>query len=257
MRYGICTEMKNAVTVKKLGFDYVEPKVTAIMQMDKSQQKENLQLIADAGISAEAFNNLFPGDIKLAGPDADPNRTEEYLKRAFEALAMFGAKVVVFGSGFSRRCPEGYPFVKAYEQLLGIVRMAGGFGETYKIDVCVEPLSYSETNMINTISEGAVLASLSECQKVRPLADYYHMIANKDRLEHIAVIGDFGHIHIAAGAGRLYPVSREGEYYGTLIHNLLKINYAGRISIEGRTDDMEADGAKALKLLKQLEIEES
>lgn len=253
MKYGICTDFENGDLLKRMGFDYIEPRVVSLVQMSASERKENRQRLADIGLSAEAFNCLFPGDIKLIGPEADLQRIREYLKEALAYAAEFGAKVVVFGSGASRRVPDGYSFAKAYGELCEVYRIAGQIAGENGIDIVVEPLSYSETNMINTIEEGAILAQNVNLPHVRLLADYYHMIANHDNLEHILTIGDFGHIHIAAGAGRLYPLSRDGEYYETLIGNLKAIGYEGRISIEGSTKDMEADGTRALALLKEIE----
>ena len=48
-------------------------------------------------------------------------------------------------------------------------------------------------------------------------------------------------------------MSEEGESYGEFIRALKSAGYDGRISIEGKTDDMERDGARALALLRELE----
>jgi sugar phosphate isomerase/epimerase len=63
-------------------------------------------------------------------------------------------------------------------------------------------------------------------------------------------------MHIAAKAGRRYPVSEEGEQYREFFRELKKIGYNGRMSIEGKTDNIEEDAPKALSLLKKLEQEE-
>ena len=90
---------------------------------------------------------------------------------------------------------------------------------------------------------------------VKLLSDYFHVIANHDNIEDIRAIGEFGHIHIAAGKGRLYPLSEEGEQYREFIGALKAAGYDGRISIEGKTTEIEKDGAAALALLKKLEAE--
>ena len=48
-------------------------------------------------------------------------------------------------------------------------------------------------------------------------------------------------------------MSEEGECYGEFMKALKDIGYDGRISIEGKTEDMETDGVRALALLKELE----
>lgn len=253
MKYGICTGMEQAELLARLGFDYIEPSVASMMQKDAGGRKEDLGRMKASGLAAETFNCLFPGDMTLVGEGADPKAIREYLKNAFAMTAAFEAKAVVFGSGRCRRCPEGYPYQKAYREVVEAYRIAGEEAGRYDIDVVIEPLSRTETNMIHTVAEGAQLMAAVNHPHVKLLADYYHMIANHDSLADIVTIGAFGHIHIAAGAGRFYPLTRDGEYYETLIGNLKAIGYDKRISIEGGTKDMETDGAKALALLKEIE----
>ena len=161
----------------------------------------------------------------------------------------------MFGSGKCRRCPEGYDYRKAYQELIGVYRLTGEIAAEYGITIVIEPLSRAETNMICTMAEGAMLESDVNHPNVKLLSDYFHVIANHDNIEDIRAIGEFGHIHIAAGKGRLYPLSEEGEQYREFIGALKAAGYDGRISIEGKTTEIEKDGAAALALLKKLEAE--
>ena len=119
----------------------------------------------------------------------------------------------------------------------------------------IEPLSRKETNMICTLLEGARLQQSVDNENVGLLADYFHICANHDSVKHIAVIKDFGHIHIASGNGRRYPLPGDRETYGKLFAALYAAGYNGRMSIEGKTENIEQDGAAALAYLKQLEAQ--
>ena len=65
--------------IAKIGFDYIEPTVVSVVQMDSTEYKEALKT-KEAGIGCEVFNVLFPGDIRLIGPETDLYKVEEYLK---------------------------------------------------------------------------------------------------------------------------------------------------------------------------------
>ena len=180
---------------------------------------------------------------------------EIYLEKAMAMIADLNGKVVVFGSGKCRTCPPEVKYLDAYENLDKACRLTGEIAGRYGIRVVIEPLSRKETNMVCTVAEGALLQRNVANDNVGLLADYFHICANHDDLNSIAVIKDFGHIHIASGNGRRYPLPGDGENYGELFAALHTAGYHGRMSIEGKTENIEQDGAAALAYLKQLEAQ--
>lgn len=258
MRYGICTGLDQLELLDELGFDYLEASVTAVMQLSEEECDGYLEQLKGRRITCEAFNILFPKTMELIGVNADRQELTAYLHRAFgriRKLSGIDRPVVVFGSGRCRRCPEGYDYRQAYRELTKVCRLTGEIAAEYGVLVVIEPLSRTETNMICTMAEGAILAADADHPNVSLLADYFHVIANHDNIRDLVTIGSFGHIHIAAGHGRLYPLAEEGEQYREFITALKTIGYHGRISIEGKSEDIRSDAAKALALLKKLEEE--
>lgn len=253
MRYGICTGAEQAGPMKAWGYDYLELAVGSVYNLSQSEIKEKKQRLADAGLRSEVFNCLFPGTLALVGEKADRDEIAEYLKRAFSKIAEFEPEVVVFGSGQSRRCPEGYAYERAYKELTEVCRMICKEAEPYQIQIAIEPLRRQETNIICSIAEGEVLRMNTGCANARLLADYYHMIEAGDSLEDIKNIGRFAHIHIAARDTRKYPLEPGNDCFDVLFSNLKSIGYDGRISIEGSAEDFERDGAAAVKFLRSLE----
>ena len=69
MRIGLCGPISQIDEIAKIGFDYIEPTVVSVVQMDSTEYKEALKKAKEAGIGCEVFNVLFPGDIRLIGPD--------------------------------------------------------------------------------------------------------------------------------------------------------------------------------------------
>lgn len=252
MRFGICTGLENLSILEKLGYDYIELSVTATMELPKEEIEKYRERLAASRVKCEAFNVLFPQSMTLLDGSVGEEELKDYLHRAMSLVNSFGAKTVVFGSGKCRRCPQDMPFGKAYQKLIQVYRLAGEAAKEFGIQVVIEPLSRKETNMICTMLEGAMLESDVNHPNVGLLSDFFHVISNHDRIEDIETIKKIGHIHIAAGNGRRYPICKEGEEYEAFFRSLKAIGYEGRISIEGKTEDMEEDGAKALTLLKEL-----
>ena len=253
MRFGICTMPENLELMERLGYDYIEMSATKTMDLSPNQQEEARRILEASKVKCEAFNILFPKTMELIEGNTDEKALREYLHRAMALIRGFGAGIAVFGSGKCRRCPKQLSLREAYQKLVGIYRITGEVAGEYGVTVAIEPLSRRETNMINLMSEGAMLEADVGMDNIQLLSDYFHVMANHDSIESMEYIRHFCHVHIASGNGRRYPVSEEGEAYAAYFKTLKKIGYNGRISIEGKTDNMEKDAEKAIKLLRELE----
>lgn len=207
MRYGICTGIENAGLVKKLGYDYIELSVTKTMGLDPAAYAAGKKALEESGTEAECFNILFPKTMNFVdGKTTSLDALEIYLEKAMAMIADLHGKVVVFGSGKCRTCPPEVKYLDAYENLVKACRLTGEIAGRYSIKVVIEPLSRKETNMVCTVAEGALLQRDVANENVGLLADYFHICANHDDVNSIATIKDFGHIHIASGNGRRYPL---------------------------------------------------
>jgi len=253
VKIGICTSLDNLEKVAKMGFDYIEPSVTGIADMDSEVFSEIANKVEKSAIKCEAFNVLFPRDIRLTGQEVDKERIKEYLDNAFARVSQLGGKVVVFGSGGSRRIPDGWSRENAWEQLIEAAKITGDIAGKYDITIAMEPLNTGETNILNSVAEGFKFVQEVSHPNVKLLADFYHMRKENEELSILEeVSSQLVHVHIAKGDGRTYPLSTSEDIYEDFFNILKKAGYNGRCSIEGRTDDMEADGPIALALLRKL-----
>lgn len=187
MRYGICTGIENAGLVKKLGYDYIELSVTKTMGLDPAAYAAGKKALEESGIEAECFNILFPKTMNFVdGKTTSLDELEIYLEKAMAMIADLHGKVVVFGSGKCRTCPPEVKYLDAYENLVKACRLTGEIAGRYGIRVVIEPLSRKETNMVCTVTEGALLQKDVANENVGLLADYFHICANHDDVNSIA-----------------------------------------------------------------------
>lgn len=121
--------------------------------------------------------------------------------------------------------------------------------------VVIEPLRKNETNMINTVKEGTMLAVLSENDNIACLADLYHMVDDSnDDIRQLK--GSIKHAHFSNpssmnGLKRGFPKSFDEYDYQAFIDAL---KYAGceRCSVEAKCIDYSTEAFEAGNLIKQL-----
>jgi len=261
MRYGYCLRAEDflpgengasvAAKLKDSGYEYFETALVTLAYMPEDKFEQLLSAVKKEKTGIEALNIFFPGDIKLTGGKTDNCKVSEYLDIALSRALRVGAKIIVFGSAGARSVPEGFPHQKAFEQLIGYLRLVSDKAKGLKI--AIEPLNKKETNIINTVKEGYELVKKVNRQNIMLLADYYHMAVDNDPLESISKYGDkICHIHAADPDGRMLPTKMKDEY-ALFFEQLKKINYNGRISFECGYKDLLADAKKAIDIFKAIE----
>jgi sugar phosphate isomerase/epimerase len=123
----------------------------------------------------------------------------------------------------------------------------------FGITIVLEPLNSKESNFITTTGEALDLVRELSLDNVKLLVDYYHMRMENEKASVIEKAGkDLRHTHIASKDRRLFPKPEDAEDYGEFFTLLKTIGYNGRVSVEGYSTDLAADGEISLKLLRSL-----
>ena len=150
MKFGACCGFEMAELLEKIGYDYIEGHVTSVAAMEEDAFKAVAEKLDGMKIGCEACCVLFPGNIKVTGPDADEIKIAKYLDKAFARLERLGTQSVVFGSGGARRVPDGFDRARAWHQLICVGRMLSEKAGEHGLKIALEPLNRGETNIINT-----------------------------------------------------------------------------------------------------------
>lgn len=252
MRFGVCTSIDQAARLAAMGFDYMEVHAGSLAEMTEEEFAVFCEVNAAAPIHAEAANCLFPGHIRLTGPDVDWEAVEAYIHKVLHRLGRAGIRGVCFGSGGCRMYPEGFSPEEAWQQMLRVGRILAEAGEKYGVTVSLEPLRPAESNMINSMAEGRRLVEEVAHPNFRLLCDLYHVVQNGDRPEDAATAGaHLAHIHMARPDDRRGMHPGDGFDYGPFWQALRSVGYEGRISFEGTCADFEAELPGVLAVLKQ------
>lgn len=248
-----CTALDKIEILAKTGFDYVEIGFGDMAKRSDEEFEAFLAKLAELNFKCEAANSFVPGEIKLTGEEVDYAAVTEFVEKGMARAEKIGIKSVVFGSSGARNVPEGFPREKAYEQLVVFLRdYCGPISKKYGVNIAIEPLSTTETNIIFSVEDGVLLGRASGCDNVKGLADLYHMYNNNDDVDNIMKFpGEVIHSHIACGPTRNYPTPDDGFAYKPFV-DALKAAGCARLSVEARSQDFAVDAKIAFDLLKAL-----
>jgi sugar phosphate isomerase/epimerase len=255
---GICASLADAGALEKAGCDYIEETVRRHMVPDgpDSAFVARLAEIKASPLPIPVCNSFLPGTLKAVGPAADHAGILAYAGAALRRAAKCGVRTIVWGSGDSRRVPEGFSKSRAEEQFRDLAARVALLAASSEVALVIEPLNPGETNFINSLREGAEIVEAVGSPSLRLLADIYHMLRAD---ETPAAIERYGallrHCHIAEKDKRT-PPGTAGDDFRPYFRALRKAGYGGRLSIECGWEDMGRQAGPSVAALRR-QIEES
>ena len=235
MKLGLCTSTEKASTAFEAGADYYEISASGELNDITDAEYETLRnkVLSDEKIKPLSANGLISATVRLCGPEADCEKITAYAEKVFRRASGLGIKMLVFGSGKAREVPDGYPFDKAYSELLTAAGIFSDVAEKYGQTLALEPLRKKECNIINTVAEGADFVRKVAKNNFRLLADFYHVSESGEDFTAIEQNSDIiAHLHISSRERSIIKDSDRG-YISEIAALLKKINYSGAISYEG------------------------
>ena len=241
-------------TLAKLGYDYVEIPLAQAMALSEEEFAGLLEMLADNQLSCIACNNFFPATLRLTGEQTTPKaEIAAYVEQAIGRALRLGAKSVVFGSSGAKNIPAGFPYEKAWEQIVELLQMVDEIIGDKPIKVAIEPLNQEESNLVVNAHEGLALAKAVNRPNIRLLVDFFHLsMENED----VAILGEakdyLQHMHLANPTGRIWPVRGDGVDYRSFFVALSEAGYTGGVSIEAFTDDFDKSAAEGLLSMREI-----
>ena len=255
MKFGVCIggdHTKIAVS-KKLGYDYVESCFSLLADEDEAPYDQFRAALIENDIPCLSVNCFLPSSLPVTGPSTDYAALTAYVERGMRRGAALGVKTVVFGSGGARRLPDGFPYEEGIGQLVYFLsEIVSPIAEKYDITVVIEPLSPKDTNVINSIKEGAILSCAVHKPNIRLLGDVYHMCNVGDTNEDVVRMkGLLRHAHIAEPTHRAYPTESDAFDYKSFVDALTAAG-CEHCSLEAGCRSFEEEAAAAIAVFKKL-----
>lgn len=243
-KYGVCTSVSNDSILNAIGYNYIEEGVRRLLIPSKSDEEfeKNLSKAKKCNLKVYACNGFLPRSLKSTGPDAQHDEILKFATTAFQRAKRAGVKVIVFGSGGSRKVPDGFDPKKAKQQFVSLLKRMGPIAKAHKVTIVLEPLRSKECNFINRVDEGLEIVKEVNHPNILLLADFYHMMQENESAESIVKADKYlAHVHIAENRDRATPGYYKEDF--TAYFKALKtIGYKGRVSVEARIKDKSKSG---------------
>ena len=246
VRMGACISLDRPLKMTK-GLDYVELPVAELLcpREDDEVFRQRLKSALKLPVPVEVVNVLFPGDTKLTGPDVNQAAIDDYFRTVCRRAKIAGVKMIVFGSGRARNVPDGFDRNQAIDQLVAHLTRWAPLAAQAGVTVVLEPLNQTDTNIVNSVAEGAQIVRRVNHPNIRLLADTYHMARGNEPPQAIRDAGGLlAHAHCADQQGRV-PLGFGPSDHGDYFKALRDVGYKGRISIEASFEDSQLSRALA------------
>src|ERR1017187_505811 len=246
---GFCTD--DFAAAKAAGFDFAEVRIREFVKISDAEFAKFAANCKATGLPTLTSYWFLPTDLKVVGPDVQTNEVMKYLQKAFDRCQALGVKIIVWGSGDSRRAPEGFSREEAFQQLVALGKRIAPEAQKRGIIIVAEPLRKAESNTINSAAEGLKWVEAVGHPNFQLLVDIYHMTEEGEDAAIIVRAGShIRHVHMSNPRGRVFPLRAEEFDYQPFFGALNKIGYQGTISIEAKTDQLNEEGPKAVEFIR-------
>jgi sugar phosphate isomerase/epimerase len=239
---------------RDFGFDYYEPEVAEIAQMDDAQFAAWKERVVASPIRCRSFRS-FIRRLQVVGENVSAHEEElkDYLEQNLDRCRQLGGRIVVWGSAGSRKVPDGFDRDKAWQQIQSFLHLAGDIAQKNNLIIAIEPLRKQESNIINTAEQALQLVHEVNHSNVKMIVDFYHLRQENEDPDVIRLAQkEIVHLHFANPEGRRWPRSAsEDPLYSRFFSLIKEIGYQGGLSIEGN-GTFENDAEASLGFFKEM-----
>lgn len=234
----------------EMGYDYIEASAGEVLALTDEEVKKLGAMKKNGDFDLRYVNSFVRGDLEICTESADV--LEDYVNVAVRRVAELGAGVIVFGSGVARKYPESMTHAEGMQKFIQFLDFCSKAAKEHGIKIALEPLNHTETNILNSVAEGAEIVRRLNSPEIVLLADAFHMAIEGEHAEVILDNEDIiSHLHISEAPGRVCPGKFGGEYLIKLGKDLLSKGFCKDATVECCFDNFEKEGPEALRFIKE------
>ena len=245
---GLCADLESTTTIRDAGADFLEVNVQHFLVPgeDDAHFAPRQEVATRLAFPIRCANCFLPASLPCVGPAVDQAALLAYAENTFSRAARIGIQCLVFGSGGARNVPAGFPVARAREQFVNLLLRLAPLADRASVTIAIEPLNPQECNFLHTLEEGAEIVEACRHERIRLLADTYHMGFSGEGPAGVRRYGEhLRHFHIADFPSRRFP-GADGYSYRAYFEALREVGYPGSISMECRWADITAEAVRAV-----------
>lgn len=251
---GLYAEIDRAADLPNEEFLFLEENVQTLLVPEQPEEvfAARLELARQAGRPVTVANRFLPPDLKPVGPAIDQDRLARWCETVMRRAEAVGVKIIVWGSGVSRRLEDGFPREQATEQFAEAVRRAAPLAERHGVTIVIEPVCRHDSNFIRSLAEGAEIVERVAHPSVQLLADFWHMQwENESPQEIVRWRHLLKHVHLSEyGLDRGEP-ARHGDDLRPYLRALRESGYEGGLVIEANWREVGPESRSGLAELRR------
>ncbi len=252
MRLGLYADIEQASQLPD-NFEFIEENIQTLLvpEADDAAFQRRLEIVRSLSKPVSVANRLLPADLKPVGPSVDEVRLTRWCETVMARSEQAGVKIIVWGSGASRRLENDFPRETAREQFIRAVGRAAPMAEQHGVMIVIEPVCRHDSNFIRSLAEGADIVEQVNHPNVRLLADFWHMIIEGEPASEIVKYKDIlEHVHLSElGMDRGEP-GRRGDDLREYLAALKEAGYTKGLVIESFWNDLARESRSGLENLR-------
>jgi D-psicose/D-tagatose/L-ribulose 3-epimerase len=161
-------------------------------------------------------------------------RTQEYIEALIHFCADIGGRLLLHGSPHQRTVKEGWDFEASWNYARETFEVVMKVAHKRNVLYCIEPLTRSNTNFVNTVEEALRLVKEVNHPNFKMMFDCRSASAQeaslKEALYRALKSGQLRHVHVndANGRGPGFGQTR----FAPILRTLLDNDYRGFVSVE-------------------------
>ena len=251
-RFGVCARPDQVAAAARAGYDYLEMNLNDLLKMDEAQYRAMAAEMEKNSIYAEVVCGMLPEDITLVGGNVHAQQIHEALDISFDLAQALGAEIMIFDCEKARMLPRNFDPAMAWRQLGNFIRMLQSYAAKFDMKVALLPLRRSAADLLNYLSEAALISAMLQLDRISVAASRYNMAMEAESLPRLVNTGSLlQHMRLSNPLGNRPPKEGDGENYAAMFETLREMNYEGRITMEAPCIDFGAEAAHSLKCLKK------
>lgn len=264
MKLGVCLLMLASASdplakdciplLKQAGYDYAEVPLARLLELPEEEVRQYRAQFRQAGVPVEAFNNAIPAGLPMIGPDCCEETLRRYIDRAVSLARFMGVKVITMCGPIRDWVPEGFAWADGFGQYVDFLKRYADAAAVHGITLAIEPINQEENGFVSTVSEACRVIEACGRSNLTVVVDFYHFVKENDDWDNLlSVCKDVvSHVHYAALPRRSFPLSGEEAQCRLILEPFLKAGYAGRVSIEARTENPWHDLPEACNVMRSV-----
>ncbi len=237
---GVVIDFEHAGTARAAGFAWMlesTPRILSPRNVSDRQFDSLLTVLAPLPLPLYGCNIFIPSDLKVVGPAVREAAVLAYVDTVLSRAQRAGLRIITWGSGGSRRVPEGFDRVRATAQFIYLGRRVAEVAGRYGITLVLENLNRTECNFINSVPEALAIVRAVDHPNFRLCVDLYHMLVDGQPASDLAGVGKYAvYCELAEREGRT-PPGVHGDDFTSYFEALHREGYSGNIMVEARWDN--------------------